>query len=227
VFPFDGTTSFKAGARDAPLAIRQVSYNIESYLPFYDLELTDVAFHDMGDMFIDCLPDLVCDQVEDAVSDLIKDEKIPVMLGGEHSVTIGAVRALKPKWYVVLDAHLDSQEEYRGSRFNHDCVTARIAEEATSNIILLGPRSGTRNEFVNARENYHLFTADEIRERGMKSVLEEVVKLVGDESIYLSVDADAIDCCLTPGSWYSGTVRSDSVGCPRCGSRTCKECRGL
>lgn len=197
--PFDGTTSFKAGCRDAPLAIRQVSYNIESYLPFHDLELTDVAFHDMGDMFIDCLPDLVTKQVEDAISDLMKDEKIPVMIGGEHSVTIGAVRALKPKWYVVLDAHLDSQDEYRGSRFNHDCVTARIAEETTTNIILLGPRSGTRDEFENARENYHLFTSDEIHERGMKNVLDEVAALIGSDSLYLSVDADSIDCCLTPG----------------------------
>ena len=197
--PFDGTTSFKAGARDAPMAIRQVSYNIESYIPFYDLELTDVAFHDMGDMYVDCLPELVTEQVEDAVRDFIKDDKIPVMLGGEHSVTIGAVRALKPKWYVVLDAHLDSQDDYRGSRYNHDCVTARIAEESTTNIILLGPRSGTRDEFENARAKYHLFTSEEIRARGMSKVLEEVKQLVGDDSMYLSVDADAIDCCLTPG----------------------------
>ena len=90
--PFDGTTSFKAGCRDAPLAIRQVSYNIETYLPYYDLEMTDVSVHDMGDMYVECLPDLMVEQVADAVSDLIKDEKIPIMMGGEHSVTVGAAR---------------------------------------------------------------------------------------------------------------------------------------
>ncbi|HJJ68431.1 MAG TPA: agmatinase [Methanocorpusculum sp.] len=196
--PFDGTTSFKAGCRDAPLAIRQVSYNIETYLPFYDLEMTDVSVHDMGDMYVECLPDLMVEQVADAVSDLMKDEKVPIMMGGEHSVTIGAVQTLKPKWYVVCDAHLDMQDEYRGSQFNHDCVTARVSE-AVSNIVIIGARSGCKEEFEFARENYHLYTADDVEERGIRSVLDEVSALIGDDSLYLSIDADAIDCCLTPG----------------------------
>lgn len=196
--PFDGTTSFKAGCRDAPLAIRQVSYNIETYLPFYDLEMTDVSVHDMGDMYVECLPDLMVEQVADAVSDLMKDEKVPIMMGGEHSVTIGAVQTLKPKWYVVCDAHLDMQDEYRGTPFNHDCVTARVSE-AVSNIVIIGARSGCKEEFEFARENYHLYTADDVEERGIRSVLDEVSALIGDDSLYLSIDADAIDCCLTPG----------------------------
>ncbi|HJJ83366.1 MAG TPA: agmatinase [Methanocorpusculum sp.] len=196
--PFDGTTSFKAGCRDAPLAIRQVSYNIETYLPFYDLEMTDVSVHDMGDMYVECLPDLMVEQVADAVSDLMMDEKVPIMMGGEHSVTIGAVQTLKPKWYVVCDAHLDMQDEYRGSPFNHDCVTARVSE-AVENIVIIGARSGCKEEFEYARENYHLYTADDVEERGIRAVLDEVSELIGDDSLYLSIDADAIDCCLTPG----------------------------
>ncbi len=196
--PFDGTTSFKAGCRDAPLAIRQVSYNIETYLPFYDVEMTDISVHDMGDMYVECLPDLMVEQVADAVNDLMKDEKIPVMMGGEHSVTIGAVQTLKPKWYVVCDAHLDMQDEYRGSPFNHDCVTARVSE-TVENIIIIGARSGCKEEFEYARENYHLYTADDVELRGISAILDEVANLIGDDSLYLSIDADAIDCCLTPG----------------------------
>ena len=196
--PFDGTTSFKAGCRDAPLAIRQVSYNIETYLPFYDLEMTDVSVHDMGDMYVECLPDLMVEQVADAVNDLMKDETVPIMMGGEHSVTIGAVQTLKPKWYVVCDAHLDMQDEYRGSPFNHDCVTARVSE-AVENIVIIGARSGCKEEFEYARENYHLYTADDVEERGIRAVLDEVSELIDDDSLYLSIDADAIDCCLTPG----------------------------
>lgn len=196
--PFDGTTSFKAGCRDGPSAIRAASYNLESYLPHYDMEMYEAPIHDMGDMYVDCLPDAMAEQVEDTVSLLKEDGKVPVMLGGEHSVTIGAVRALKPAWYVVCDAHLDSQDEYRGSRFNHDCVTARNAE-CVSNIILIGARSGTREEFSYAREHHHLYTADVVRERGISAVLDEVQKLTGDAPLYLSIDADAIDCCLTPG----------------------------
>jgi agmatinase len=138
------------------------------------------------------------EQVADAVSDLMKDEKIPVMMGGEHSVTIGAVQTLKPKWYVVCDAHLDMQDEYRGSPFNHDCVTARVSE-AVENIVIIGARSGCKEEFEFARENYHLYTADDVEERGIRSVLDEVSELIGDDSLYLSIDADAIDCCMTPG----------------------------
>ena len=196
--PFDGTTSFKAGCRDAPSAIRTASYNLESYLPHYDMEMYEAPIHDMGDMYVECLPDLMVQQVEDTVSLIKEDKKIPVMLGGEHSVTIGAVKALKPAWYVVCDAHLDSQDEYRGSRFNHDCVTARNAE-CVPNIILIGARSGTKEEFSYARKNHHLYTADDVHERGIAAILDEVQKLTGDADIYLSIDADAIDCCLTPG----------------------------
>ena len=181
--PFDGTTSFKAGARDAPLAVRAASYNLETYLPYYDIEMPEIGFHDMGDLYCDCLPDLV---------------KIPVMIGGEHSVTIGAVQTLAPAWYVVCDAHLDMQDEFRGSPYNHDCVTARVAE-TVKNIILIGPRSGTREEFAAARNEYHLYTADDVQERGITAILEEVSGLIGEETVYLSIDADAVDCCLTPG----------------------------
>lgn len=196
--PYDGTTSFKAGSRDAPLAIRAASYNIETYLPYYDLEMPEIAFHDMGDMFCECLPDLVAEQVCDAVSDLIRDEKVPVMIGGEHSVTIGAVKALKPKWYVVFDAHLDMQDEYRGSAFNHDCVTARV-REVTENIVIIGARSGCREEFLRAKDEYHLYTSEEVSARGISAVLDEVLEKIGEDSLYLSIDADVIDCCITPG----------------------------
>jgi agmatinase len=196
--PFDGTTSFKAGTRAAPSMIRAASYNFEAYLPFYDLEMREILSHDMGDLYCNCLPDLVTEQVADVVSNLQKDGKIPVMIGGEHSVTIGAVRTLAPEWYVVCDAHLDLQEEFRGSPYNHDCVTAQVSE-TVKNIILIGPRSGTREEFDTAREKYYLYTTDAIQERGISSILDEVGGLIGDETLYLSIDADAVDCCMTPG----------------------------
>jgi len=196
--PFDATTSFKAGCRDGPAAIRAASYNLESYFPHYDLEMYDVPMHDMGDLYCECLPDLVVNQVEDTVKDIVTDGKIPVMLGGEHSATIGAVKAIKPAWYIVCDAHLDSQEEYRGSKFNHDCVSARN-KEIVNNIIFLGARSGAKEEFEFARKNGHLYTADAIRERGIAAILDEIMKLIGKASVYLSIDADAIDCGITPG----------------------------
>jgi agmatinase len=178
--------------------IRAASYNFETYLPFYDLEMSEILSHDMGDLCCDCLPDLVTNQVADTVSKVQMDGKIPLMIGGEHSVTIGAVRTLAPTWYVVCDAHLDMQEEFRGSLYNHDCVTTRISE-TVKNIILIGPRSGTREEFDTARKKYCLYTTDDVQKRGISSILDEIGDMISNETVYLSIDADAIDCCMTPG----------------------------
>ena len=196
--PFDGTTSFKSGTRDAPSAIRSASYNLETYLSYHNIELPDVPFNDLGDLYCDCIPDNVVGQVEDVVTDIKKDGKLPVMIGGEHSVTIGAVKSLSPKWYVVCDAHFDLMNEFRGSPYNHDCVSARISE-FIDNIIFVGVRSGSKDEFEQANRKYHVYTSEYISEHGINSVINDIVKLVGTDTVYLSIDADAIDCCYTPG----------------------------
>lgn len=196
--PYDGTTSYRPGTRSAPGAIRAISYNFEPYMPEYGIELTEIPFTDLGDIFPEVDPEEVAAQVEDTVSMIIKDGKVPVMLGGEHSITIGAVRAAMPKWYVVCDAHLDFQEEYRGSRYNHDCVSARVRDLGIENIVIIGARSGSREEFE-AAARHRLYTADEVHARGISAILEEVKAAIGSDPIYLSIDADAVDSCLTPG----------------------------
>ena len=196
--PYDGTTSYKPGTRAAPNAIRAISYNFEPYISEYDIDLSDIPFTDLGDLYPEADPEAVVDQVEDIVTMIVADEKVPVMLGGEHSVTIGAVRACKPKWYIVCDAHLDFQDKYRGSYYNHDCVTARVADIGIENIVIIGARSGSKEEFTRARA-HHLYTAEMVHDRGIDTVLDEVKSLIGSDPIYLSIDADAIDSCLTPG----------------------------
>lgn len=197
--PFDGTTSYKAGCRDGPSAIRVATYNLESYFPHYNIEMYDIPMYDMGDLYVECLPDLMVKQVEETVQNIVADGKIPIMLGGEHSATIGAFRAVKPKWYIVCDAHLDSQDEFRGSRFNHDCVTARNREIIGDKIIFIGPRSGAKEEFESARTSGYLYTSDDVFERGISTIISEIRNLIQNESVYLSIDADAIDCGITPG----------------------------
>ncbi|MCP1662489.1 MAG: agmatinase [Methanocalculus sp. MSAO_Arc1] len=196
--PYDGTTSYKPGTRAAPNAIRAVSYNFEPYMPEYDLDLTDVPFCDLGDMYTETDPESVTNQVEDTVSMILADGKVPVMLGGEHSITIGAVRAVRPRWYLVCDAHLDFQDEYRGSRYNHDCVSARVEEMGVENIIIIGARSGSKEEFAHAAR-HTVYTADMVRERGIDAILREVKEMIRSDPLYLSIDADAVDSCLTPG----------------------------
>jgi agmatinase len=196
--PYDGTTSFKPGTRDGPRAIREASYNFETYMPSYNLDLASLPLVDLGDVGCGVNVQDVVTEVQAAVQDIIRNGKVPVMLGGEHSITVGAVRAARPDCYVVCDAHLDLREEFRGTPYNHACTTRRVYEEVTKDIIIIGARSGTQEQFGFAR-SLLLFTADEIKKRGMNTVVKEISDAIGKKRVYLSIDADVIDCCLTPG----------------------------
>ena len=196
--PYDGTTSFRPGARFGPRAIREVSFNFESYDPATGIDFFEVPVTDLGDLAVSRLPEEVARQTADVAEDIVQDGKVPVMLGGEHTATVGAVRAVRPEVYVVCDAHLDLREELDGTPYSHGCVARRVLE-AVEDVVIIGARSGDREQFEIAAEKTRLYTADAVRERGIGAVLREVREHVAERRIYLSIDADAIDCCLTPG----------------------------
>ncbi|NLA31142.1 MAG: agmatinase [Methanomicrobiales archaeon] len=196
--PYDGTTSFKPGARFGPRAIREASLNFESYDPSTDLDLYEIPIADIGDLVVSKIPGDLVDQVADVAGEIAGDGKIPVILGGEHTATIGAVRALCPDVYVVCDAHLDLRDELDGTPYSHGCVTRRVFE-SVDDVVIIGARSGDREQFEIARERTRLYTADSVRERGIGVILSEILEEVEGRRVYLSIDADAIDCCLTPG----------------------------
>ena len=197
--PYDSTTSFRPGTRNGPGAMRDLSYNFESYLPAYDCDLADVPVSDLGDLDVNVTPDDMVLEVQSAVRTIVSDGKFPVMLGGEHSITTGAVRAVRPDCYIVCDAHLDLREDFRGSAHNHACTTRRVYDDGIRDVIIVGGRSGTADQFGFAQENLTLFTADGIARTGIAPVLEEIAGLIEKKRVYLSIDADVIDCCLTPG----------------------------
>lgn len=196
--PYDGTTSFRPGARFGPRAIREASFNFESYDPSTGIDLYEVPMIDLGDLVVSKVPEGLVGQVADVVGDLAGDGKVPVMLGGEHTATIGAVRAIRPDVYIVCDAHLDLRDELDGTACSHGCVTRRVLE-TVDEIVIIGARSGDREQFEIADEMTGLYTADIVRERGIDVVIGEILGEVEGRRVYLSIDADAIDCCLTPG----------------------------
>jgi agmatinase len=196
--PYDGTTTFRPGTREGPRAIRQASYNFETYMPFHDIDLADLTITDLGDIDTGVLPDDTVNDVFEVTESIVRDGKIPVMLGGEHSITAGAVRAVRPDCYLVCDAHLDLRDEFRGTKNNHGCTTHRVMDEGIKDIIIIGARSGTREQFDLAR-SLSLYTSDEVKKRGMKTVIKDILGAIGKKRVYLSIDADVIDCCLTPG----------------------------
>jgi agmatinase len=128
-----------------------MSYNFETYLPSCDIDLADLPIIDLGDIETGVLPDTVVSDVFEAAGDIIRDGKIPIMLGGEHSITVGAVRAAKPDCFVVCDAHLDLRDEFRGTPHNHGCTTQRVLDEGIDDIIIVGARSGTKEQYDLAR----------------------------------------------------------------------------
>jgi len=197
--PFDGTTTFRPGARFGPGAIRAMSYNYESYLPGFGLYLDSIPFSDLGDIEPPSVPEKVVDEVRGTAKRIIGEGAVPVMLGGEHSITTGAVEACAPDCVVICDAHLDLRDEMGGTRHSHACTTRRIADLGEETIIHIGARSGTRDQYGYADDRLVWYSSESVARRGIQAVLDEIAPLIRDRRVYLSIDADAIDCCLTPG----------------------------
>ncbi len=203
--PFDGTSSFRKGSRQAPDAIRKASYNFETYNFNFDIDLSNIPFHDMGDVEIkeNYNVDQALIAVEKTVSTILKDSKIPIMLGGEHSLTLPCVRASKEKFddmgVVILDAHLDLRDEYEGEDNSHACVSRRIIEDVTDRYVSIGIRSGTKDEYSLAKtQDITYYPADLVVEKGMAYILNELNGKLNTRHLYLSLDMDAIDPIYAP-----------------------------
>jgi agmatinase len=203
--PFDGTSSFRKGSRLAPDAIREASYNFETYNPYFDIDLADIPFHDAGD--VDIPGNYTVEQAQAAVGEMIntilRDGKIPIMLGGEHSLTVPCVRGSMNHFndlgVVVLDAHFDLRQEYEGQVNSHACVSRRIIEDITDNYISIGIRSGTRDEYSLARSRgITYYPTDLVEDKGITHVLAELSKHFDTSHLYLSLDMDVLDPANAP-----------------------------
>ncbi|CAI1494053.1 N(1)-aminopropylagmatine ureohydrolase [Thermococcus nautili] len=205
--PFDGTTSYKAGARFGPTLIRQATLNLESYVLDYDLDIAELPIADIGDIAVVAGdPRKTADRVRETIEELkrVNPNAIPILLGGEHSQTLGAVEALRPKSYVVFDAHLDLRDSYEDNPYNHACVARRIAELGVREA-MFGIRSGTREEVEFAEKGGIRWV--HARDYDFDSFVELVRPL--PEPVYLSVDIDVFDLSLVP---TTGTPEAGGLG---------------
>lgn len=205
--PFDGTTSYKPGTRFGPTLIRQATLNLESYILDYGVDLAEVKIADVGDLAIVAGNSL--ETIKRAVKTVEEIKKInpnamPVVLGGEHSMTFAPVKALKPKSYVVFDAHLDLRESYEENPWNHACVARRISELGIK-VAEFGIRSGTKEEVEYARENGIPWV--HARDYSINNFKEIVKKL--PEPIYISIDVDVFDLSMVPST---GTPEAGGLG---------------
>jgi len=203
--PFDNTSSYRAGSRWAPDAMRQASANFESYNPTFDIDLADLLIHDAGNLDTSASVDETLQDLYEDTKELLSDGKLPIMLGGEHSLTYATVKASAEAaggdfGVLVLDAHFDLRDGYRGFKHNHACVSRNILSEVTKNLVSIGIRSGPEDEWVFARENkLKYYTADDVDSIGMVEVLKEALEWLDCSRIYLSLDMDALDPAYAPG----------------------------
>jgi agmatinase len=202
--PFDSTTLFRSGSREGPDAIRRASQSLESYDYYYNIDLADLGICDLGNLELGTNPSVASKAIKEAVIEL-PEGAIPICLGGEHSITPPIVEALAEQGglgIIVLDAHLDLRDEYGGTKLSHACASRRILEiEKVRSFASMGIRSGSRDEFLFAKENdVPYFTSDAIHEKGMDKVLDLALKSLDSERIYISIDIDALDPAYAPGT---------------------------
>ena len=207
--PFDSTTSFRPGARFGSAAMRHESFGLETYSPYQDKELTDYKVFDSGDLEL-CFgsAESALADIEERTEQIVKDGKLPLLLGGEHLVTLGTVRALKkqyPDLHIIhFDAHADLRADYLGAKLSHACVIRRCHE-------LLGDgrihqfciRSGEKAEFLFAREH------TDMHKFGFHGLMELVKELRENNTpVYLTIDLDCLDPSVFPGT---GTPEAGGV----------------
>ena len=205
--PFDSTTSYRPGTRFASSAIRNESFGLETYSPYQDRDLTDYNIFDGGDLELPFgTPDRALQQIQEYTSQILTDDKIPFMIGGEHLVTLGAFRSVVEKYpdvhIIHFDAHTDLRDEYLGVTLSHATVIRRCHDLiGDGRIFQFGIRSGEREEFYWARE--HVSTC----KFNLDTLAETVEKLKG-KPVYFTLDLDVLDPSVFPGT---GTPEAGGV----------------
>jgi len=195
--PYDGTTSFRPGTRFGPAAIRDVSSGLETYCPQLERDLEDLAFADLGAVAIPFgAPDPVVAAVRNATLAVLELGLAPLMLGGEHSISSGAVAAVAARHadlvLVQLDAHADLRQEWLGTHHSHACAMRRCLEVLPSGSLLqMAIRSGTRQEFAELRQSGRLVPI---------ARMAEALKPLRGRPLYLTVDLDWFDPGVLPGT---------------------------
>ena len=211
--PFDSTTSFRPGARFGSAAIRHESFGIETWSPYQEKDLTRYPIFDAGDL------ELCFGSAESALADIEAREreildsgKLPLLLGGEHLVTLGAVRAAAEKYpdlhIVHFDSHADLRDDYLGARLSHACVMRRCYDIlGDDRIHQFCIRSGDREEFrfATMHTELHRFGFDGLEECCEKLAAAKV-------PVYFTIDLDCLDPSCFPGT---GTPEAGGVFFPR------------
>ncbi len=207
--PFDSSTSYKPGTRFGPDSIRQASASLESNSYFSDIYLEEIGIDDEGDVVV-VIGDIneTLNRVSSIVTEIIDEGKIPLMLGGEHTITLGALRGVKKgigysPCLIVIDAHYDLRDDYLGLRNGHASVMRRSLEIlGSAKVVYIGVRAYSKEEreYALSKTNIETFKPIDIHRMGLLNIASSIKRIVSNcNGIYLSVDMDGFDPSFAPG----------------------------
>ena len=212
--PMDTTCSFRPGTRFAGPAIRTDSFGVEWYSPYMDMDLKDYNTCDTGDLDLPIGDVKKClEIIEETTQTILDDNKLPMMIGGEHLVSLGVFRAMAKKYpdlrVIHLDAHTDLREDFFGMELSHATVLRKCYDLLGDNrIYQFGIRSGSKEEFEWAKTHTHL---QKFNLEGLSEAVEEIK----NHPVYITIDLDVLDPAYFPGT-----------GTPEPGGITYKELLG-
>ena len=198
--PFDSTHSYKPGTRFGPDAIRDAFNNIEVFHPQFQIDLASVNIQDLGNIHHTVNVEEMTKMVNKLTGELIKKDKLLVILGGEHSLTYGTYTAFpKDTGYIVFDAHFDLRSEYAGVKLSHAAYLRRVVEKnGAENIIHVGARSFVGEELAFLKEHkIKTITEKDIRDGKGPKLVNDLLSTF--KKTYVSVDLDVLDPAFAPG----------------------------
>jgi agmatinase len=196
--PYDGSASFRPGARFGPSAIRRASWGIETYSPYLKKDLGQLPIHDMGDLELPLGEKKASlDLIRKGVRKILSGKKFPILLGGDHLITLPAVEEILkiyPRLHVLhIDAHTDLRDDYLGESLCHSTVMRRVVERLGDNrLFQIGIRSGTEEEFKLAKKMRSIVSVD-------PNSLSSMVKRLRNQPVYVTLDLDVMDPSILPG----------------------------
>jgi agmatinase len=197
--PMDFTVSFRPGSRSGPQAIRAASPGLEEYSLYSGRDLRDTSFFDAGDLALPFgNPDRSLAMIEDALTQILSDNKFPLLLGGEHLVSLAALRAAAKKYpnlaVIHFDAHADLRTDYMGEPHSHASVMYHAYTSLGVELFQFGIRSATREEETFAKKHTHFYPFHVLEP------LQKVVAQLAGRPVYFSLDIDVVDPAYAPGT---------------------------
>ncbi|EMA67565.1 agmatinase [Halorubrum aidingense JCM 13560] len=199
--PLDATTTFQPGTRFGPDRVRRFARTYDDYDRRTDSDFSALGVCDAGDVHPWDDVKAYLDHLAAELRSVTYDDAVPVLLGGEHTVTYAGVQAVDPDVLVVCDAHLDLRDAYDGNPWSHACVTRRALDDLdVDRAVIVGARTGSREEWDRAADADVEVVAPEDARGWLDGLLAGDDDPFAGESVYCSVDVDGLDPGFAPGT---------------------------